>query len=103
MHPVKIMFCEHCGDFFMWMDSLKQHQTSHPPKCLSMTPTEAEAKQCEMNKVYEAYKEKLEEYLKNDEEIGTPFTQIIKEMFLNSLKRGSQQQNRLKVPRAVSG
>jgi hypothetical protein len=102
-HPVKIMFCEHCGDFFARMDSLKRHQASRPPECLSVNPTEAEAKQRETNKVYEAYKEKLEEYLKNDEEVGTPFAQIIKEMFPNSSKRGSRQQNRLKVPRAVSG
>jgi hypothetical protein len=102
-HPLKIMFCEHCGDYFAWMDSLKRHQTSRPPECLSVTLIEAEVKRRETNKVYEAYKEKLEECLKNDEEIRNPFAQIIKEMFPNSSKRGSQQQNRLKVPRAVSG
>jgi hypothetical protein len=102
-HPLKIMFCEHCGDFFARMDSLKRHQTSRPPECLSVTPTEAEAKRRETNKVYEAYKEKLEECLKNDDEIGNPFAQIITEMFPNSSKRGSRQQNRLKVPKVVSG
>jgi hypothetical protein len=102
-HPLRIVFCEHCGDFFARNDSLKRHQTSRPPECLSVTPTEAEAKRRETNKVYEAYKEKLEECLKNDEEIGNPFAQIIKEMFPNSSKRGSRQQNRLKAPRAVSG
>ncbi len=102
-HPLKIMFCEHCGDYFARMDSLKRHQTSRPPECLSVTPIEAEAKRRETNKVYEAYKEKLEECLKNDEEIGNPFAQIIKEMFPNSSKRGSRQQNRLKAPRTVSG
>ena len=102
-HPLKIVFCKHCGDFFARMDSLKRHQMSRPPECLSVTPAEAEAKRWETNKVYEAYKEKLEECLKNGEEIRSPFAQIIKEMFPNSSKRGSRQQNRLKAPRAVSG
>ncbi len=102
-HPLKIMFCEHCGDYFARMDSLKRHQASRPPECLSVNPIEAEAKRRETNKVYEAYKEKLEECLKNDEEIGNPFAQIIKEMFPNSSKRGSRQQNRLKAPRTMSG
>jgi hypothetical protein len=55
------------------MDSLKRHQASRPPECLSVTLIEAEAKRWETNKVYEAYKEKLEECLKNSEEIRNPF------------------------------
>jgi hypothetical protein len=101
-HPLKIMFCEHCGDFFARMDSLKRHQASRPPECLSVTPTEAEAKRRATNNVYKTFKNKLEDYLKDDEEIGTPFAHIIKEMFPSSSKRGSRQQSRLKVPRMDS-
>jgi hypothetical protein len=61
-HPLKIVvFCEHCRAFFAWMGLLKRHQASCPAECLSVTPTEAEAKSW----VYEAFK-KLE-CLKNDE------------------------------------
>ena len=101
-HPLKIEFCEHCGDYFARMDSLKRHQASRPPECLSVTPTEAEAKRRATNNVYKTFKNKLEDYLKDDEEIGTPFAHIIKEMFPSSSKRGSRQQSRLKVPRMDS-
>ena len=101
-HPLKLVFCKHCGDFFARTDSLKRHRTSRPPECLSVTPTEAEAKRRETNKIYEAFKKKLEECLKDDEVIETPFAQIIKQMFPNSSKRGSRQQSRLKAPRAES-
>ena len=102
-HPLKLVFCKHCGDFFARTDSLKRHQTNRPPECLSVTPTDAEAKRVETKKVYEAFKEKLGECLKDDGVIKTPFTQIIKEMFPKSSKRGSRQQSRLKVPRVESG
>jgi hypothetical protein len=67
-----------------------------------VTPTEAEAKRRETNKIYEAFKKKSEACLKDDEVIETPFAQIIKQMFPNSSKRGSRQQSRLKAPRAES-
>jgi len=33
--------------------------------------------------------------LEKDEEVGGPFTEIVKKMFPDSLKKGSRQQNRL--------
>ena len=102
-HPLKLVFCKHCGDFFARTDALKRHETKRPPECLSVTPTDAEAKRVETKKVYEAFKGKLEECLKDDRVIKTPFSQIIKEMFPKSSKRGSRQQSRLKAPRAESG
>jgi hypothetical protein len=102
-HPLGIHFCKYCGDFFAQTDSLKRHQTSRPPECLSTTPTEADVKRQATNKAYETFKNKLEGFLRGEEEAGTPFGQIIKDLLPSTSKRGSRQQSRLKAPRAESG
>jgi len=102
-HPLDIHFCKYCGDFFARTDSLKRHQTSRPPECLSTTPTEADVKRQTTNKAYETFKNKLEGFFRGEEEVGTPFGQIIKDLLPSTSKRGSRQQSRLKVPRAESG
>jgi hypothetical protein len=102
-HPLDIHFCKYCGDFFARTDSLKRHQTSRPPECLSTTPTEANVKRQATNKAYETFKNKLEGFLRGEGEVGTPFGQIIKGLLPSTSKRGSRQQSRLKAPRAESG
>ena len=102
-HPLGIHFCKYCGDFFARTDSLKRHQTSRPPECLSTTPTEADVKRQATNKAYETFKNKLEGFLRGEEEAGTPFGQIIKDLLPSTSKRGSRQQSRLKAPRVESG
>jgi hypothetical protein len=99
-HPLKILFCKHCGDFFARSDSLERHHKHRPPECFDVSPTEAEAKRTETKRVHEAFKEKLEQCLESDKAIGTPFAQIIKAMYPNSSKRGSRQQRRLKASSA---
>jgi hypothetical protein len=96
-HPLKILFCRYCGDFFARPDSLERHQKNRPPECFDVTPAEAETKSRETMRVHEVFKERLERCLKTNEEIGTPFAQIIKEMYPKSSKRGSRQQSRLKA------
>jgi hypothetical protein len=98
-HPLKILFCRHCGDFFARSDSLERHQKNRPPECHVVTPAEAQAKGTERKRVHEAFKGRLEQCLEADERIGTPFAQIIKAMYPNSPKRGSRQQCRVKVPK----
>jgi hypothetical protein len=102
-HPLDIDFCKYCGDFFARTDSLKRHQTSRPPECLSATPTEADVKRQVTNEAYETFKNKLEGFLRGEEEVWTPFGQIIKDLLPSTSKRGSRQQSRLKAPRAESG
>ena len=99
-HPLKISFCGFCGDFFAWADSLARHCKSRPPECLGVTPDEALAKRRETERVHREFQEKLEHCLRDDEDIGTPFSQSIKEMYPGSSKRGSRQQSRLKAPRS---
>ena len=102
-HPLDIHFCKYCRDFFARTDSLKRHQTSRPPECLSATLTEADVKRQATNKAYETFKSKLEGFLRGEGEAGTPFGQIIKDLLPSTSKRGSRQQSRLKAPRAESG
>jgi hypothetical protein len=53
--------------------------------------------------VYETFKNKLEGFLRGEEEVWTPFGQIIKDLLPSTSKRGSRQQSRLKAPRVESG
>jgi hypothetical protein len=69
-HPLDIHFCKYCGDFFARTDSLKRHQTSRPPECLSATLTEADVKRQATNKAYETFKSKLEGFLRGEGEAG---------------------------------
>jgi len=48
------------------------------------------------------FEERLDRCLKSNEEIGRPFARIIREMYPNSSKRGSRQQNRHKERRLRS-
>ena len=99
-HPLKIFFCGFGGDFFARADSLARHCKNRPPEYLGVTPVEALAKRVETERVHGEFQEKLGRCLRDDEDIGTPFSQTIKEMFPGSSKRGSRQQSRLKAPRS---
>jgi len=94
-HPVRISFCGHCGDFFARRDSLKRHCKTRPLECRAVSPIMAEIKRRETTKVHEEFKARLKRCLEKEEDIGRPFSQIIKEMYPKSSKRGSRQQNRL--------
>ncbi len=98
-HPLRISFCSYCGDFFARADSLARHCRSRPPECLGVTPDEALTKRRETERVHVKFQEKLERYLRTNEEIGSPFAQTIKEMYPGSSKRGSRQQSRPKSPK----
>jgi len=98
-HPDKISFCRHCGDFFARSDSLIRHYDSRPHECRNVSPAMAETKRRETERIHAECEERLERCLRTNEDIGRPFTQIIKKMYPDSSKRGSRQQNRLKEPR----
>lgn len=53
VHPRKISFCRHCGDFFACKDRLVQHE-SRPLECLSITEAEA-AVRTEMREVHDTF------------------------------------------------
>ncbi|KAH9955145.1 hypothetical protein BC827DRAFT_1238454, partial [Russula dissimulans] len=90
-HPASISFCEHCGDFFARPDSLKRHRKTRPPECYDVSPAKAETKRQETERVLGEFNERLMYCLKNDEDIGKRFADIIKEMYPGSSKKGSRQ------------
>jgi len=96
-HPFELLFCDHCGDFFARKDALDRHRRSRPEACVDFDPKPAMAllKRRVTEIVHEMFMERLEHCLKTNEDIGEPFSQIIKAIFLESSKRGSRQQSRL--------
>ena len=96
-HPSKLWFCEFCGDFFARIDSWKRHRKDRPAECLSVSPEEALDKRRATEKAHREFQARLTRCLKTGEDIGDPFSQIIIDMFPDSSKRGSRQQNRLET------
>ena len=96
-HPSKLSFCEFCGDFFARIDSLKRHRESRPPECLSVSSEVALAKHRATEGAHREFQERLRRCLRTGEDIGDPFSQVIMDMFPDSSKRGSRQQNRLET------
>lgn len=43
-YPLKIFFCDDCGDFFACPDSLERHRRKPPAECLSVTCEKADEK-----------------------------------------------------------
>ncbi|KAH9956447.1 hypothetical protein BC827DRAFT_1378610 [Russula dissimulans] len=99
-HRDKISFCEYCGDLFACSDSLTRYYDSRPQECRNVSPAKVETERRETERVHAACEERLERCLKTNEDIGKAFAQIIKEMYPESSKTGSRQQNRLKEPRS---
>jgi hypothetical protein len=46
-HPLRISFCDLCGDFFARTDSLERHKNNPPQECHRVTPEKADAKRRE--------------------------------------------------------
>jgi hypothetical protein len=86
-HPLKISFCNHCGDFFARKDSLERHYKKRPSDCVSVIPEEAVRKRRVTQQLHKQFRARLEQALEKREDIGMPFSQIIKEKYPESSKR----------------
>jgi hypothetical protein len=98
-HPLKISFCESCGDFFARVDSLERHRNNPPPECRSVAPERAGAKRRETQKAHDEFLARLQEFLRTGEGIWMPFSQVIKLKYPKSSKKctgGSKERNQLK-------
>ena len=96
-HPLNIFFCEDCGDFFARSDSLKRHRKKPPPECISVTPEKAAMKRGETQRLHEQFRVSLERSLEKREDIGMPFSQVIKNLYPESSKKrtgGSRSKGR---------
>ncbi|KAF8476297.1 hypothetical protein DFH94DRAFT_846372 [Russula ochroleuca] len=87
-HPLKISFCEKCGDFFARSDSLESHRGKPPTECCSVTREEAFEKRRETQRTHDEFLARLEGLLRTGEgDIVMPFSQTIKEKYPDSSKK----------------
>ena len=88
-HPQELHFCDRCGDYFARSDALKRHHERPPPEC--KVDPENKEKAAEKRRVTEeALKDfirHLERCLMTNEDVGRPFSQIIKDMYPGSSKK----------------
>jgi hypothetical protein len=93
-HPLKISFCKSCGDFFARPDSLARHQKTPPPGCTSVGPAKAAEKRRVTQIAHDEFVERLEGCLEAGEDVGKPFSQIIKEKYPDSSKKSKKSKGR---------
>jgi hypothetical protein len=86
-HPLVIYFCGRCGDFFARPDSLTRHSKQRPPECHMVTPDEAAQKRRETEEAHEEFFRRLEHGLRTGQDIGKPFSRIIKDRYPKSSKK----------------
>jgi len=86
-HPLKIRFCDCCGDFFARQDSLKRHCKLPPVQCLKVTPVKAAEKRRVTKEEHKAFIWRLKHGLMTGDDIGRPFCQIIKKKYPESSKK----------------
>ena len=100
-HPLKLFFCDNCGDFFARYDSLKRHCKTRPSRCSGINPHEAEEKRKETERIHEKFMKNLDAYLRANEGTWTPFTQVV-EKYAGSSKWGRRQQSRVGACESMS-
>ena len=86
-HPLKIAFCNRCGDFFSRSDSLRRHRDKPPFQCRNAMPEKAEEKRRVTEKAHKEFKERLKHCGKTGEEVGGSFAHIIKMIYPDSSKK----------------
>jgi hypothetical protein len=86
-HPLRIYFCDDCGDFFARSDSLKRHREDPPAECLDIPPEKADEKRRMTQNAHDEFIAKLEGCLGTGEDIGMPFSHIIKNKYPDSSKK----------------
>jgi hypothetical protein len=100
LHPLKLLFCDHCGDFFARRDSLRRHSNNRASECDDISQQEAEGKRNETRAIHRVFLNNTKAYLETNEGTWTPFAQVIKKKYPNSskrLKRGIGHQSRLQA------
>jgi hypothetical protein len=105
LHPLRLLFCDHCGDFFARGDSLERHSSNRPSECHDISQQEAETKRSETRAIHREFLNNTKAYLEANQGTWTPFAQVIKEKYPGSskrLKRGIGQQSRLRAAVSIS-
>jgi hypothetical protein len=87
LHPLRLLFCNHCGDFFARGDSLERHSHNRASECRDILQHEAEAKRNETISIHREFLNSTKAYLKTNQGTWSPFAQVVKERYPNSSKR----------------
>ena len=94
-HPLKMHFCNLCGDYFARSDALKRHHKNPPPECRKVSQDLGPAKVAEKRRVTEKahqdFIQRLEHCSRTGKDIGKPFSQIIKEIYPESSKKAHRR------------
>jgi hypothetical protein len=93
-HPVELKFCPKCGDYFARSDSGKRHhkEKTYQEACLNTSQDEAREKKQKVERILKEFDARLEHRLRNGEEIGTLFSDIVNKTLTNTSKKVSKQQ-----------
>jgi len=86
-HPLKLLFCDRCGDFFARGDSLVRHSDNWATECRDVAQHEAKAKRNETIAIHKGFLNNTKAYLETNQGAWTPFAQVVKERYPNSSKR----------------
>jgi hypothetical protein len=87
MHPRRIRFCNHCGDFFARGDSLIRHNKQPPAECRKATPVVAAEKRRVTQEAHRAFILRLKHGLLTSEDIERGFSEVIKDRYPESSKK----------------
>ena len=94
-HPLKMHFCNLCGDYFARSDALKRHRGRPPPECRKVSqdlgPAKAAEKRRVTEKAHRDFIQRLEHCSETGKDIGKPFSQIMKEKYPGSSKKAHRR------------
>ena len=88
-HPLELHFCGYCGDYFARQDSLKRHR-ERPANACPIKRQDAEKKLRVTQEEHRSFIQRLEDCLTTGEDIGRPFSQIIKDRYPQSSKKSTR-------------
>ena len=87
-HPVEIIFCERCGDYFGRRDSLKRHQKRrNQDGCRMTSRREAERKITETQQLFDDFNLRMEECMETGEEVDRRFAEIARPNIQSTSKK----------------
>ena len=75
-------------------DSVDRHRDHPPPECLDIPTEKAKEKSRLTQDIHNEFLARLEGCLGTDEDIGMPFSQIVKKMYPGSAKKRKRDDRR---------
>ena len=93
-HPSELRFCPKCGDYFARPDSGIRHNKDkkYQQACLETSQDEAREKKQKVERLFRGFEARLEHCLRNGEEIGPRFSDIVNKKLTNTSKKVSKQE-----------